>query len=402
MAAFGDRVSAGDRPGVCHAFLMAVVGSIFYIEVHGLTAKREILGRSLTMKRGSIRYRIDLPETPNSFEFDRVGPTRVVQPNRDGYIQHSDPDPREYEPVVALVAGGGDLVDIRLIRIVSNVDTTLSIESFDADDPTCLAAHDRLFSDLWTGALQLARDFCLWTALELDQYWIEPSGKYPRVVNLVSLIDVSTQRSFLYARGVADTLTVIDQGAALTAASLQRIGEALGNPGSPEADEILLAEAWYLIRSLPALGSAPERATILAAVALEARVKRVLRFLEGDVKAASNQRRDDESPHQLFRRIVRICNELGGQRTLRKRVQSLFEARNRIMHEVGPLGRSSAKIHVESARQAFALLRQIEDQRRRNQLRSILLLLKRLEGKRKAIRSWGGEVRTPNQPQRRG
>jgi hypothetical protein len=165
-----------------------LIGCEFYVELDGLRCRREVLSRSITVQRGATRYKVDLPDGPDAFRFDRVGTPR---------IRGKAPDPRDYEPTVALVEQGGpDLVDVRLIKITANVDSSLSAASFDIERSEDQESPDRVLADLYSGALQLARDLCDWVRLTLEQYWIEPSGRYSRVVNAIAPYDLTADRSF--------------------------------------------------------------------------------------------------------------------------------------------------------------------------------------------------------------
>jgi hypothetical protein len=338
---------------------VSLIGSEFYVELDELVCGREVLGSSLKLQRGEIRYRIDFPDRPDAFQFSHVGQPR---------IHGKPPDPRNYDATVALLEQGGDMVDVRLVRIVANVESSLSAESFDRTSSAHQKAHDALLHDLHSGALQLARDLCDWVRVIQQQVWIEPSGRYPRIVNAIALIDLTAKKDFGSMIASAGIVRIIDPDTVLDAAGLAKVQESL-EQGAPAPDELLLSEAQYLQRSQQVTWA--ERATLLAAIALEVRTKRALQAIADATQLPlvdlllQNPHDWSLAAHALFQKALPVVagQALGQEHAdLSKRVQKLFTSRNALAHRGATIEASVAADHVETAREAFAFLSALEEQ----------------------------------------
>jgi hypothetical protein len=253
-------------------------------------------------------------------------------------------------------------VEFRLLRVVVWQDAQLSVETWDPENG---AEHD-LYQDVFHGmrlkATQLAGELCERLKLDLGQHWIEPAGRYPRVVNMAGLMDVETGKSFRTSYGPTGSFRVFDPATILVSDSLPGIEEKLRS-GSPNADEMLLAEAKHVVETDQA--AAFNRATLLAAIAVELRTKRLLRTLAGPDRAVLlelliNHPNDwSMAAHRLFKKAIpeMLGRELGPEhRALSKRVERLFVDRNLIAHKGASVPREDAVSHVETAWAAFELM----------------------------------------------
>lgn len=335
------------------------IASQVFAEMDGLLCRREVLGRSITVQRGPTRYRVDFPDRPDAFNFSHVGPATT---------EGSTPDPRDYDPTVALVERGGDFADVRLVRITANVESTLSVESFDPKRSADQEMHDQLLHEMRSGSLQLARDLCDWVRLHHEQFWIEPSGRFPRIVSSVELVDIDASRTFGIQIASAGQVLMIDDDALLDDAGLQRIESSLER-GSPYPDELFLGEACYLIGSEQVSG--PERATLLGAIAVELRVKRALQTIADPAQLMlldlllENPHDWTLSAHSMFKKALAV---VAGRpmrpdhASLSKRVQKLFESRNALAHRGATIDLSAAREHLQTARDAFEFLTELERQ----------------------------------------
>ena len=333
---------------------MTLIGAEFYIEVHGILADQEVLGRSLQVIRNQEKFRIDLPASPDSFHFMHAGPPRA---------DDSTVDPRQYAPTTAVLNPTGSIVEIRLVRVVVNVEASLSVYSYDHTVEAHRRLYDELFYGLRSRATDVAGELCERLKLELGQHWIEPAGRYPRVVNMAGLIDLEAGKTFGQVVGSAGEILVVDPDVVLDASSLLRLQEKLIG-GPPQADELLLAEAKHLVK-----GGQPvafDRATLLAAIAVELRTKRLLRSLAYPDRVEmlelliNNPNDWTMAAHGLFLKTLPVMlrqDHLGPEhKALAKRLQRLFVSRNAIAHKGASVTNEAAIQHVETAWEAFKFM----------------------------------------------
>lgn len=336
---------------------MTLIGAEFYVEVDGILARHDVLGSSLKVVRGGERFRIELPTDSDSFSFGYASlPT----------VGGGRSDPREYTPNVAVLNESESLVRIRLVRVVVNIDAPLSIEGFQSSDPIQRELHDSILHALSDKATDIVGELCDRLNLEVNQDWIEPRGRYPRVVNMAGLIDLDAGMTFGTKIGRAGSLRVIDSDSILDASALTRLENSF-EEGALQADELLLAEARHLIEGESAV--ALERSVLLSAIAVELRTKRLLRRLaEPDLTRMVDLLLDNpnywsRSPHGLFLKALPVLlgvEDVGPEhRALAKRVQRLFTSRNDIAHVGAPLTRNEAVEHVATAVDAFAFMKDI-------------------------------------------
>lgn len=336
---------------------MSRIGAEFYVEVHGILADPEVLGKSFRVDREGIKFRIDFPEAEDAFEFIFVSGS-------------GDSDPREYSPTKAVVKQSESLVEIRLVRVVVNVESSLSAVTYDSSSDADKGQHDELLVDLRQRAENLAAQLGDLLRIEIDQYWVEPTGTYPRVVNMAGLIDIDAQQAFGHMLGKAGSIRVVDESSMVTAANLPRLTNRL-NQGPLQADELLLAEAVYLANAAQPV--AADRATLIAAIAVELRTKRLLRRIAqpdrvGILDLLVNSPQDwSMAAHSLFLKAIPVF--LGQDaptpehKALAKRVQVLFRDRNGIVHRGESVSRDSSVKHVRTAAEAFAFLDGLDPER---------------------------------------
>src|SRR5882762_1549513 len=146
---------------------MGRIAAEYFVELDDLLVGREVLGKSITVKRDTHRFLLEIPTSPTQFEFARV--------NLQGA------DPREAPSVVAFVGSvDAQYVTLKIIRIVVNVESDLSVETYDKVRGE--ARLQEVFMQAWGHAHDAAREFVDFVRVRGGQPWIAPSGKYPPVV----------------------------------------------------------------------------------------------------------------------------------------------------------------------------------------------------------------------------
>jgi hypothetical protein len=346
------------------------VAAEFFVELDGIAARASLLGASITVTRLQAQLRIEFPPAAD----------KPFRPNAGhvGQVTTGDqvPDPRDYDPFATPFLGprrdslsADSLVEIRLVRIVINQSSRLSAKDFDSQNQEQVRAHDQTLFGMHDLALTLASELCEWLKFDLGQHWIEPRGRYPQVVNGMTLIDLDANLSFGITIGKAGSFRVVDPANVLTTANLRTIEGRL-NRGQLHDDDLLLAEALHLTEGHE---PSPSRATLLAAIAVELRTKRLLRTIARDRAdmlglLLENPRDWSMSAHGLFAKaiptllIAPLDSAMAGQhKELAKKVQALFTARNAIAHRGAATTRAEARSHVQSAVAAFALMQLLEE-----------------------------------------
>lgn len=346
---------------------VSLIGAVFYVEVSGIIVDPSILGRSISVGRDDVRYRIDLPSTAGEFTFHSL-PQAMLDP----------PDPRDYVPRAAVVAATDSLAEVRVVQVVANAPSMLSIERLKSSEPGQKELHDGLLHNLREAVLDLAEELSARLNLDVGQVWIAPRGDFPRIVNMVELIDLDVKQSFRVLIGSGGVLRVVGEETVLNEESVRRLEAALQG-GPPMADELMLVEARHLVEGT--FPVAAERSVLLAAIALELRIKRGLSFLADTSERVAaldllmNNFRDwSMSVHGLFMKALPVF-ALGGpeglgeaHRNLGKRVQRLFESRNTLAHAGAVIPREEATTHVQTASEAFDFIAELEQARRPKEL----------------------------------
>jgi hypothetical protein len=152
---------------------MIKVAVVCFIELAGIRVDTSVLGRSITAKRDTWAYRIDLPKEPESFKFMCLG---AVGP----------PDERDY-PAVSNYIGSPEhgFVEIRIVRIVVNATYDVPGGPIDRGSPDNDQWAQDVFFNVRARALDAARDLTDLVRMR-GQATIEPTGRYPRVLMLVN------------------------------------------------------------------------------------------------------------------------------------------------------------------------------------------------------------------------
>lgn len=335
---------------------MTQVASEMYFEIDGLHCEPQVLGESLTVERQDILYRVDLPSRRESFSFTHAS---VDGPSA----------PRDYEPTVALVELHDDFVEVRLIRVVINLEVP---DPWNPQDST--NGETAVLRKLISESRAIVTDLCNWTRVLEKQDWMSPPERLPRLVSQAQLIDISDPESATLLPTMilsAGSIQVLPEKGILDRAGLARVGTALQSRGSPRPDDLLLADARHLVhwRKGP---SDPELAILLAAMAVEVRTKAVLQDLATGDQAdlvtllIDNPRDWSLSAHAHFAKAIEaiLGRDLGKEwRRTARAVQGLFEARNQIAHRGKKFGVEQARVHVDAATVAIESLASLEDGR---------------------------------------
>lgn len=336
---------------------MARLGAEIIVELGGLLVEREALGKSVTLRRGEgVAWRIDLPDAEDSFRFVRAK------------MRGDESDPRNYDPVCLVDSGRNSFVDVRMIRLVVNFDSGLSVTDYQPERDQ--GEHDETLQRRRDEALNIAADFCAAVRLEVGQHWVEPTGEFPKLVGPLGLVDLDASKTFGVLVAPAGVIRIVDSATLVTEESLGHL-EARLSDAALQPEEILLSEALYLAESEQQ--RAADRATLLSAIAVELRTKRVLRLIVGDSRQKilelllNNPRDWSMAAHGLYAKALPefAGNDLGdGHKESAKQVQRLFDARNRIAHRGDVVSVEDGKRHVAAARNAFAILQQVLDDAR--------------------------------------
>jgi len=329
---------------------MTLLGAAFTIEVDELLVGRDMLGEKVTAKLGEDVWQIQFPSGPDDFPRGRA-------------TGHSDPpDPREAAPV-ALLDSGGSMVDVRLIELLVNFpyDGVMTADGFVPDRDH--DEHYRLVKEYEQKALNIVSDLCANLRLSHRQPWIEPSGQYPKTASALSLIDVEAGRYFPVQILSAPRIRIVERTAPLEAADIPDLRAAV-EKGSLDPEQLLLSEAIYLAWDSPR--ASPDRATLLAAIAVELRTKRTLANLAGTDRAGeADLLIVSMSAHGLFQRAVPLFAGVEPDPDYAQtagKVQKLLEARNMIAHRGKAIAADEAREHIKTATAAFACLEGISAQ----------------------------------------
>jgi hypothetical protein len=305
-----------------------------YFEIDGVTCRDELRGSSVQRTRSDVRVRLHLP--------------RSADPD--------DSDPRSYKPTTALVELFDGRFEARILRVVATVDV-----ADDWDERNEVEVRGSLV----VLAEQFARDFHDWVRVIGGQQWLPPPGERPVLVSAARLLKrAGDQEAYAFPTIVlpGGTIRVIPPDAVLGRATLQTIDDALQR-SAPEPDELLLADAQYSLESGNEGDAA--KAVLLAAIALESRMRRLLPVIADDAQVGlvdlliEGPRDWTLSAHSMF--IKAIPAVYGGPPTdgwaeVGKRVQKLFEARNKVAHKGERIDRAEASGHIAATLEAFAQL----------------------------------------------
>jgi hypothetical protein len=319
---------------------MVMLGCALYFEMEGVAVLADALGSSATFTRDGMVLRLDLPKEPDEFKFGRVE-------------VHGQVDPRVYDPTVALIPRSDDLIEVRLVRVVVNVEADIDPDDADADN--------ELLQRVIGVASTLTSDFSAWVWVH-GQVWNQPTGEFPRLVSDAQLVDVERSVSLRTRLFQGLRIAILPKEPLLSASAFRALASK-AESGPPSVAELLLAEAQHYLWN-PAK-PAPDRAILIAAIALETRVKKVLRECAPVdrrelVEALIGNPRDySMALVELFHTVMhgavgRSLNEESPDTF--KQVRKLVEARNGIVHRGETKTAEEARGFVDAAVSAFGWL----------------------------------------------
>jgi hypothetical protein len=254
----------------------------------------------------------------------------------------------------------GSYAVVRQVRVVANVNIA---EPWDPSDE--FSGEEVVLNRLRALSTQAVTDLCNWTRLLIGQDWMEPPGKYPDLVSTSELLDISDANNIRgYSLVTSGTILVLPEGTICTGDGLAAVDAAMRLRGSPTAEDLLLADAQHLVHYGPGATDS-DRAVLLAAIAVEVRIKRTLRAVATASHAPlvelliANPRDWSLSAHSFFTKAMpAVCQrELGEEFSeLGRKVQSLFEDRNKVAHVGSTIAHERATEHVDTAGRALRLL----------------------------------------------
>jgi hypothetical protein len=302
-----------------------------YFELEGLVIHPDALGTSGTVRAGDdLVVRIDLPGSADAFKFGRVGPV----------LSDGAADPRDYEPTSALLKHSDTTYEARIVRVVANLNAPFGASDHaDWAEPEALALADSTRNRLLEACVTALTNFTEWVWVHKGQVWNSPSGEYPRLVSTVQLIDVDGRVAFGPLVGRAGDIRILPGESFLTRDDVTEIAALTETSGGPDLGELLLAEARHFLWRTERL--APDRAVVLAAMASELSVKRLLR--EGTAGSVGemvtllleNPRDWSMAAIALWDKAMAAAfgHSLRTERPdLYKSLDRLFQRRNRIVH----------------------------------------------------------------------
>jgi hypothetical protein len=184
-------------------------------------------------------------------------------------------------------------------------------------------------------------------------------------VSTVQLVDITDKNKIEgFSLVMSATIRVLAAGTTCTVDGLAALEEAMRTRVSPTAEDLLLADAQHFVH----YGSGAtegDRAVLLAAIAVEVRIRRTLRTLATPSQGAlvellvANPRDWSLSAHSCFSKGIPAVyqRDLGAEfKELGRKVQSLFEARNKVAHMGTPVSHDKATEHVRTAGRALRFL----------------------------------------------
>lgn len=333
---------------------MANVGAEFFVELSGMLVQPDLLGRSLTVRGDAHSYRVDLPEAEDSFKFPMVSSL-------------GETDQREYVPTQCIVGDiSREFVEVRIVRVVVNMEGELSADGYDDTDiGQRTTAHEQL-DTLLKHAMTAATDLTNMVRLR-GQSAIPPTGRYPRVLNMVTMVEIldTHTQSYGFSVGSASTgIRIIGPHEVLSVTDLSAVESSLGSVGAPWVGELLVGEALYLVQSEQNSGA--EQGTLLAAMGVEVHTRDVVDHLaKGEQKELvalllDNPRQWTMAAFAVFERVLPVVvgRDLGPEhKALARRVEKLFRARNKVAHRAKPISRDEALKHSATANEAVQFLR---------------------------------------------
>jgi hypothetical protein len=321
---------------------VATLALELYFKIDGIEGRPDILGESVTRVLPSIRVRLDFPASAEGFSFMHAASAVEGLPTRDG-------------KVLALTEHGHDLVEVRLVRVVVNGDFDELADDVDMD--TLPPTFRELLLETATA---MARDTCNWIRIAVGQDWMQPPDELPQLVSGIQLMKilpgeehVEAERTITAPGGV---IRVIPPEGLLDRTSVGVLRKHV-ELGAPPQEALLLADAKHLVGWKSDQASS-DRAVLFAAMAIEIATKRTLRECATPEQAPlielliENPRDWSMSAHATFLHAVPLVARIecdDSWRSVARGVQTLFEARNKVVHRGESIAQEIAKEHVKAA-----------------------------------------------------
>jgi hypothetical protein len=327
----------------------------FHFSVNRLWVNADLRGTKHQVRtRQGIVCSICIPEKSDDFGLDRSSNMLAIK----GYAGSAGSDPIE-SPVA---------VQVHVVRVVAEGQAEISAADFLRPgslefNSAAIAAYSAM-SDLHDAAASVLGSFLTWVRTTCGQFWLGLAGEPSPLVWSSELRDHEGNRipigyPALMTRGMvgAEKISLSSQE---TSAIIDRIERGY----EPSLHEIFLADAAYIARE--SLWRNMRQAVLMAAISCEVAVKQRLR------KGASAEQRELvelvlSNPRDVSLAAVSLfdkaCKVVIG-RSLReenlelyKRVDKLFQDRNKIAHRGGPeLADDTLAEHVNTAREALKWL----------------------------------------------
>lgn len=340
---------------LCEPICMPLLAGLFHFEVEGFQIERQALDRTVTIKAESYACRLDFPTSPNAFEFT-TGTFRL------GDVV----DPRDYVLDQQTIDHGGQAVEVRVVRLVVNMESGLSPDSFDSENGEQKSEYTRLYHEMGAIAREALLAFTDRVRRMTPQRWLQTEGVYPKQIGLTTLFEASTGNAFNVMIGGGTAIHVLPEGSSISSGVLTAIETSMQDRPSA-TEEALLGEAIYLSHGWDA--SRPNQAVLVAAMSIELGCKRLLRELANDAQRPlvdlllDNPRDWSMSALSLFTKAMAALDLDKGipdRRQINKRVAKLFETRNAVVHRGLHVSECDARNHVETSIDAYALLQTME------------------------------------------
>jgi hypothetical protein len=324
----------------------------FLYEVGHLWVCAEALGASATFERDGLQVEITMPSERAQFD------ARIPNERLSGAA------------LTGTTAGGLDGVDqffeVRLVSVALRGDSAISRTDFPTDGPT--EETSRRVMDFFAHAQAVAdsalADFIDWARI-WGESWLGVHRQVPPQIGAQLLYDDETDLPLPIRRStpfVSHPRPIIG----LTAEDFDHVARHLGAGEEPDLARVLLADAVFLASEAH---SDPGRAVLTAAIALEVRVKEVLREAAKPDTAPlvdlmlDNPRDWPQPAAALFDKAMAAVTGRSlrvEEREVYKAVDLLFQARNAIAHHGKLPSAQKAREFVDMARVAFAWLGSVD------------------------------------------
>ncbi len=341
------------------------VGCAFYFETEGIWAERSVAGSSVTSTLDDVVIRVDFPATANAFEYPYAtgSVARVPEGEEDASIE--PPTARPERPP-ALEDQGGTALTLRVLRIVANADAPDELRQLPPGSAEARAQYDAAIGRMRAAARLAVKRLVDWVRIDRGQVWMSPPLEYPEQIGSEQLVDLDRNMTLGVTVFTGGTLLVLPADTELRSPDLVSLASRL--PEEPPLWSRLLADAQHYTWSPE--WAAPDRAVLFAAIALELAVKDALRTLAADsarpiVDLLLDSPRDwsvaaaslfDKPMDVVAKRSLRVENL-----ELWKRVDRLFQWRNRIAHRGQRLENEESKQLVASAVEAMTWLQSLQE-----------------------------------------